>query len=167
MPWQWNGKLKDVVETVKLDPELNLIRIKSFNNPIPMKNEDKPKTPQMFHHAPAKSFRYAYQNRQASTQAEEVLWNALKGKKLGGYKFRRQHPVSHYILDFYCHVAKLAIEVDGDYHLNTLQKQYDDSRTADLLDLGIREIRFPNKAVFLDLEKVLEEILGVINSLLE
>lgn len=130
-----------------------------------MKNEDPPKEPQMFHHAPAQSFRYAYQNRKNPTEAEEILWNALKGKQLGGYKFRRQHPASHYILDFYCHAAKLAIEVDGQYHLNTEQKQYDAQRTADLLALGIREIRFTNSEVIQDLKRVLEEILETINSL--
>ena len=131
-----------------------------------MKNEDTPKAPQMFHHAPAKSFRYAYQNRETPTKAEETLWKALKGKQLGGYKFRRQHPVSRYILDFYCHSVKLAIEVDGGYHLSMEQKKYDARRTADLLDLGIKEIRFTNNDVILNLEKVLAEILETIDSTL-
>ena len=130
-----------------------------------MKNEDTPKSPQMFHHAPPKSFKYAYKNREAPTKAEETLWNALKGKQLGGYKFRRQHPVSRYILDFYCHAAKLAIEVDGGYHLNPEQQEYDTKRTANLLDLGIHEIRFTNNEVMSDQEKVLAEILAEIRPL--
>jgi very-short-patch-repair endonuclease len=129
-----------------------------------MKNQDTPTAPQMFHNAPAKSFQYAYRSREAPTPAEEKLWNALKGKQLGGYKFRRQHPVSHYILDFYCHAAKLAIEVDGGYHLSEEQKQYDTRRTADLLDLGVREIRFTNDQIIHNLEKVLEDIFATISN---
>ena len=133
---------------------------------IRMKNQDTPTPtgPQMFHNAPAKSFQYAYQNRVAPTPAEEMLWKTLKGKQLGGYKFRRQHPISNYILDFYCHVAKLAIEIDGDYHLSEEQKQYDTNRTADLLDLGIREIRFTNSEIFHNIEKVLEDIFATISN---
>ncbi len=133
---------------------------------IRMKNQDTPTPtgPQMFHNAPAKSFQYAYKNREAPTPAEEMLWNALKGKQLGGYKFRRQHPISNYILDFYCHVAKLAIEIDGAYHLSEEQKQYDTNRTADLLDLGIREIRFTNSQIIHNIEKVLEDIVATISN---
>jgi len=123
-----------------------------------MQNQDCPETPGMFHHAPAKSFQYARQNRESPTYAEATLWDALKNKQLGGLKFRRQHPVSNYILDFYCHAARLAIEVDGGYHQNAEQHDYDRCRTADLLELGIREIRFTNEEIINHLEAVLEAV---------
>ncbi|HAD13378.1 MAG TPA: hypothetical protein DCF33_13185 [Saprospirales bacterium] len=118
----------------------------------------------MFHHAPAICFQYAFKNRETATKAEEVLWNALKGKKLGGYKFRRQHPASRYILDFYCHAVKMAIEVDGGYHFNEEQQRYDNQRSADLLDLGIKVIRFTNEHVLNDLEAVLNAILHAVEA---
>lgn len=69
---------------------------------------------------------------------------ALSDKKLGA-KFRRQHPFGRFILDFYCHEKKLAIEIDGGYHLDEAQQQYDALRTEYLREMGVREIRFSNE----------------------
>ena len=132
-----------------------------------MSQENTPKSPKMFHQAPPKSFEYAFKNRRNPTEAEEVLWNALKGKQLAGYKFRRQHPASRYILDFYCHVAQLAVEVDGGYHLNPEQKLYDAMRTDHLVELGISEIRFTNDEVLNNLQKVLDDILNALRNQLK
>ena len=118
----------------------------------------------MFFGTFARNFEYAQQNRSKPTPAEDALWNALKSKQLKGLKFRRQHPIGVFIVDFYCHTAQLAIEIDGAYHLEANQQEYDHNRTMMLREAGIGEIRFSNEAVLNDLESVLEKILEVIES---
>jgi len=127
-----------------------------------MQDQDRPKTPGMFHHAPPKCFQYAEQNRESPTYAEAILWKALKDKRLGGFKFRRQHPIRTYILDFYCHAARLAVEVDGGYHQNVEQRDYDARRTADLVEIGVSVIRFTNEEVINDLGAVLAAVLAAL-----
>jgi len=92
------------------------------------------------------------------TPAEAKLWTLLKNKKLDGRKFRRQHSVGSYILDFYCTVEKLAIELDGAHHFTEEGLKYDEERTAYLNSVGIRVVRFENRLVFDDPEYVLEEV---------
>ena len=92
------------------------------------------------------------------TPAEAVLWNCLKGKKLAGRKFRRQHSVGEYVLDFYCLEEKLAIELDGAGHSNVIGEAHDATRTAYLARFGIAVLRFENKAVWAGLDGVLGEI---------
>lgn len=108
--------------------------------------------------APPRLFGFAKVNRHTPTQAEEILWNALKNKQLGGYKFRRQHPVGGDIVDFYCHICQLAIELDGGYHDDPKQKAYDEYRTLELARMNIREIRFRNEDLVNDYWGVLEGI---------
>lgn len=103
-------------------------------------------------------FQFARELRERATQAEKVLWEELRMKKLDGFKFRRQHPIGIYILDFYCHNRKLAVELDGKYHLNKDQIKYDIIRTSHLNEVGIKEIRFKNEEVLNDLENVLGKI---------
>ena len=95
----------------------------------------------MFRGAPiaigASTFKNARVLRDHMTPAESLLWEHLKVKKLGGHKFRCQHPISGYVLDFYCHRAKLAIELDGSIHDATPQQLYDQERTKDLNIEGI------------------------------
>ncbi len=109
--------------------------------------------------APPVIFEFAQENRKKMTPAELILWDALKEKKLDGWKFRKQHPMGSYILDFYCHKAKLGVELDGGYHDMPQQKEYDAKRTAILQDAGISLVRFRNEAVIQDMENVLAEIL--------
>ena len=90
------------------------------------------------------------------THAEEILWNKLKGKKLGGFKFRSQHPVGQFILDFYCPECKLVVELDGGVHDD--QKEYDQTRDEHLQDFGYQVLRFPNQAVINRLPDVLRKI---------
>lgn len=72
--------------------------------------------------------------RRDETRAEKLLWKYLRGRKLDGYKFRRQHPIDgKFILDFYCFEAKLGIEIDGQNHLGKAQMEYDQVRTKYLL----------------------------------
>lgn len=120
--------------------------------------------PRMHQGARPKLFEYAQNHRENPTQAEAILWEALKGKKLNGHKYRRQHPVGVFILDFYCHVAKLSVEVDGGYHFTKEQLEYDRYRTLDLESRGILELRFTNEQVMHDLGKVLETILQRLES---
>lgn len=92
------------------------------------------------------------------TPAEAKLWTYLKGKQLEGRKFRRQHGVGHYILDFFCPSSKLAIELDGQAHSSAMAAEYDHERTLFLQATNIRVIRFENRTVFDHPEWVLEQI---------
>lgn len=108
--------------------------------------------------AKASTFRNAKKLRAKMTPAEELLWAAIKNKQLDGLKFRRQHPISRYVLDFYCARAKLGIEVDGKYHEEKAQKLYDADRTENLKLSKIKIIRFTNEEIFNQLVLVLESI---------
>ena len=92
------------------------------------------------------------------TPAEAALWKALKRGQLDGRKFRRQHSVGNYILDFYCPQEKLAVELDGRHHFSEAGFEADSERTEFLNRHVIRVLRFENKDVFEHLEGVLEEI---------
>jgi very-short-patch-repair endonuclease len=118
-----------------------------------------PENPSMHYDAKAELFDFARNLRKKPTQAEAVLWEALKYKKLEGHKFRRQHPIGSYILDFYCHASRLSIEIDGGYHLAKEQALYDKNRTSDLESMSIKELRFENVQVLNHLGKVLAIIL--------
>ena len=108
--------------------------------------------------ATANSFQFARLNRQEQTKAEQLLWMKIRNKRLKGFKFRRQHPIGNFILDFYCHRCLLAVEIDGEYHNQTDQKDYDLGRSYDLKELGIKVIRFKNSEVEEDINWVIEEI---------
>ena len=92
------------------------------------------------------------------TPTEAFLWKQLSGKKLEGRKFKRQHSIDHYIVDFYCASEKLIIELDGEVHKNPTAEEYDAKRSAYLEKLGFTIIRFENKMVFDYLPSVLMEI---------
>lgn len=96
--------------------------------------------------------------RKNMTYAEKVLWQQLRNRKLGDLKFRRQHPVDIFILDFYCHEKKLAIEVDGGIHNQAIQKEWDESRTYELNEFGITVLRFSNEDVIDKTESVINSI---------
>ena len=94
------------------------------------------------------------------TSAEATLWKSLQRKQLTGRKFRRQHSIKNFIVDFYCPKEKLIIELDGAYHLDFAQQNYDLERSKILESLGFVVIRFENKFVFENLQGVLDEICG-------
>ncbi len=94
------------------------------------------------------------------TEAEVILWSQLKGKQLQGLKFRRQHSIESYVLDFYCPELKLAIELDGEYHLKKEIQEYDQERQSYIEDLGISFIRFTNKEVCKNVNEVIQKILS-------
>jgi len=107
--------------------------------------------------ASADIFRKAAENRDLPTKSESLLWQHLKGKSMG-CRMRRQHPIDRFIVDFYCHAAQLVIEIDGGYHMVPEQKEYDNSRSHRLEELGCVVIRFTNQEVLNDLNEVLSEI---------
>lgn len=92
------------------------------------------------------------------TSAEATLWKSLQKKQLKDRKFRRQHSIENYIVDFYCSSEKLIVELDGAIHFDFAQQNYDQERTLHLEQLGFTVIRFENKAVFEHLDMVLDEI---------
>jgi very-short-patch-repair endonuclease len=92
------------------------------------------------------------------TSAEILLWKCLQRSQLDGRKFRRQHSVGNYILDFYCPSEKLAVELDGAHHFTPQGMDYDEVRTAYLNELNIRVLRIENRRVFENLNGVLDEI---------
>ncbi len=101
---------------------------------------------------------FVKEHRSNPTQAEIVLWEMLRGKKLEGYKFRRQHIIDKYIADFVCLKEKLIIEVDGSIHQLPENKISDEERTNELNKLGFEVIRFTNNDVLFENEKVLSSI---------
>jgi len=93
------------------------------------------------------------------TQAEQVLWEFLKGKKLGGYKFRREHVIDEYIADFVCLDKKLIVEIDGGYHNDPKVRENDEFRSKFLNEnFGFKVIRFTNDEVIGDTDNVLDKI---------
>lgn len=100
--------------------------------------------------------------RQSATDAEQLLWELIRNRQLLGAKFRRQHPVGPFILDFYCHEAKLAIELDGGVHTDPEQAHRDAERTKALEIEGIRVLRFWNHEAINNTEEVLTKIRDVL-----
>ncbi|HEY8923904.1 MAG TPA: endonuclease domain-containing protein [Polyangia bacterium] len=103
--------------------------------------------------------------RRDSTDAEALLWAQLRAKRFMRLKFRRQHPCGPYILDFYCPVRRLAVELDGGQHFEQASERYDLRRTAFLVRRGVRVIRFQNDFILRELDTVLEVILQATASL--
>jgi very-short-patch-repair endonuclease len=92
------------------------------------------------------------------TPQERKLWARLRNRQLYGIRFRRQHPIDRFVVDFFCYGHRLAIEIDGDTHFGPEQEAADGLRTERLRRLGVRVIRFTNREVDGNLEAVLNEI---------
>ena len=103
-------------------------------------------------------FRNAYELRKNPTEAEEILWSYLRDRQIEGVKFRRQHPFSKYVVDFYCHALKYVIEVDGDIHEDAVHQLEDDHKDKDLEAKCILVQRFTNEEVLNDIETVMLQI---------
>jgi very-short-patch-repair endonuclease len=99
----------------------------------------------------------AQQMRRERPAAEARLWSQLRGKQ-AGFKFRYQHPINHYIVDFCCMATRLIVEVDGDSH--AAQEQYDAARTRWLEQHGWQVLRFTNAEVYESLDGVVEAIIS-------
>lgn len=101
----------------------------------------------------------AHELRMQQTSMEGVLWQQLRNRNVNGLKFRRQHPIGGYIVDFVCLKDKLIIEVDGDSHAE--QEAYDAVRTQYLEGRGFRVVRFTNDEVRYSLDAVIEKIVTI------
>jgi very-short-patch-repair endonuclease len=97
--------------------------------------------------------------RNNATDAEKKLWEMLKGKQLLGYKFRRQHGIEQYVVDFYCPRGRLAVEIDGATHSTLQEKTADHQRTERIHSHGITVLRFGNTDVFENPDGVLTAII--------
>jgi very-short-patch-repair endonuclease len=111
--------------------------------------------PDMFYGAKRTIFQNACELRKSMTHAEKLLWERLNKNQLG-VRFKAQHPIDIFIVDFYCHKHRLVVEVDGEIHL--LQKEYDEGRTAELERFDLKLIRFTNDEVENDIDRVVEKI---------
>ena len=101
---------------------------------------------------------YAKQLRHNQTKAETFLWQHLRAGRLAEYKFKRQYIIENYIADFYCAQAKLVIEIDGDDHYTEEHQEYDISRSQVMQSKGIQVLRYTNREVICELNRVLEDI---------
>src|SRR5688500_366359 len=104
--------------------------------------------------------------RNRETFAEKLLWSRLRNNQLG-YHFRRQHPLSKYIVDFYCHTLKLVIEVDGSIHSDPIVVIEDTNKEESLISYGLEVIRFTNDAILKDVDDVVQFIRNKIISIEE
>ncbi len=118
--------------------------------------------PSMYYGATVATFIKARWLRENMTDAEKALWMRLNKNQLG-VRFKPQHPIGIYIVDFYCHLCKLVVEVDGGYHEDPDQEVYDKEREAELKELGLHVIRFTNKEVLKEIDKVVERIKSAID----
>ena len=118
----------------------------------------------MFYKADPLIFFNARELRNKLTPSEQVFWLRLK-EQFPKYKFRRQHPISIYVADFYCHKLKLIIEIDGSIHDSEEAKFNDKRRQQDLENLNLILIRFTNDQVKNEIESVIEKISSTIKKL--
>jgi very-short-patch-repair endonuclease len=103
--------------------------------------------------------------RKNMTSSEKLLWEQLKGKRILGLRFRRQHPIDIFIADFYCHEVRLVVEIDGEIH--NQQKEYDDGREAEMEKYNIKTVRFMNHEVENNIEEVISKIKNLVNGRLQ
>jgi very-short-patch-repair endonuclease len=119
----------------------------------------------MFYGADSETFEKASQLRKNMTIAELVLWKKLRDRELFMTRFRRQHPIGIYIVDFYNHEFKIVIEIDGEIHQSTEVNDYDSKRTYELEKHGLKVLRFTNHQVIYECDSVINHILKTINEL--
>jgi len=112
----------------------------------------------LFYGASPEIQKRAAELRKNMTRCEKLLWDCLKNKSIQRHKFRRQHPIDKYIVDFYCHQLKLIIEVDGGIHNEIDNVEYDKNRTFELEEYGLEVLRFTNEHICNHMEDVLMTI---------
>jgi very-short-patch-repair endonuclease len=116
----------------------------------------------MYYGAKPETFEAAKILRRNMTVHEKILWEKLKNKQICGVKFRRQHPIDFFIADFYCHEAKLVVELDGEIH--KYRREYDDGRSAEMEKYSIKVIRVTNSEVEENISKVIRRIENEVKS---
>ena len=115
-------------------------------------------TPEMWKHLKL----FARQNRKEQTPAESKFWDLVRSKRLGK-RFRRQHAIGDFIVDFVCLDLQLVVEIDGEVHLE--QREYDEWRSSVLRDLGFHVVRFTNQEVLSDSDRVISSLKEVMQSI--
>jgi very-short-patch-repair endonuclease len=118
----------------------------------------------MFYGAGRNIFEKARHLRRDMTDAEKIMWKELKNRQKFPVRFKRQHPIDIFIVDFYCHKYKLVIEIDGEIHNNVEIAERDEGRTHDLEKRGIKILRFTNNQVRTNINYVLQKISVAISS---
>jgi len=118
----------------------------------------------MFYGAIKPIFQRAEELRKNPTHEEFLLWQYLKANKMG-VRFKRQHPISMYIADFYCHELQIVIEVDGSVHNLKEVKESDAIREDDIKSFGIKVIRFTNSEIRNNIEGVIKELESILNEI--
>ncbi|MCB9740822.1 MAG: DUF559 domain-containing protein [Deltaproteobacteria bacterium] len=103
----------------------------------------------------------ARDQRAQMSDAERALWRVVRARRLGGLKFRRQHPIGQYVADFFCAEAHLVVEVDGHHHGDPAQVQHDRARDEWMKEQGLKVLRFTVHQVLEDVEAVKERISSV------
>jgi len=121
---------------------------------------DNPDDRKMYYGAAANVFKKASWLRHNETEAEKKLWQRLYKSQLHGFRFKRQHPIGYNIADFYCHKAKLVIEIDGNSHNAREQKLHDKIRTDEFEAIGLNVIRFTNEEVLMHMDEVVKRIVS-------
>jgi very-short-patch-repair endonuclease len=112
----------------------------------------------MFYGASPEIFSIARELRLNMTRAEKILWNHMRKDQLVRWHFRRQHPIATFVVDFYCHKAKLVVELDGGYHNSSAQREYDGDRTQELEGFGLTVLRLRNEDVQFRIKNVIKSI---------
>lgn len=159
----------DINSKFEIEPGIkNVEMIKKFlqcfpPNPLKGEQDNAPDESKMHYGAAPILYGFAKQMRINPTDAEDFLWKQLSENKYKKWRFRRQHPILYFIADFYCHKAKLIIEVDGGYHNIPQQHEYDINRDQELVELGLKVIRFTNEEVLFDIDNTLKTIEETIN----
>lgn len=103
--------------------------------------------------------------RREETATEQQLWECLRGRRCLNLKFRRQHPFGRFVVDFYCEEIRVAIEIDGSYHLDPEQKARDNERQGLLEEQGIRFIRIPADLVAGDRTSAMRHLTAILSAL--
>ena len=98
--------------------------------------------------------------RRTSPRAERLMWQQLRDRRLGGWKFRRQYGIAHYVADFYCVECRLVVELDGSSHEGEDAAEYDLNRQNYFQSLGFRVVRFQNEDIYNNINGVLETLLN-------
>jgi len=100
-------------------------------------------------------------SRNSPTKPESIFWGRVKGRQISNCKFRRQHGIGNYIVDFYCPEVKLAIEIDGESHYKKRAVEYDKRRTKYIESLGIKLIRFTNDDIMKNIDGAMRTIMDL------
>ena len=123
-----------------------------------MKTKNKILSNAIYYETNLQTLSKAHALRNNMTPAEKLLWEELRLKKIKGLRFRSQHAIGRFIVDFYCHEKRIVIEVDGGYHLEKYQAIHDYDRTYELEKFGLHILRIKNDEVLNDINNVVRKI---------